>query len=163
METAASQESPTITFHLYLRTVIFVGIILVGLSLWQIPTYQPTLHFGLLVGLAIASTLATASSAFSEKTGITYEVGSVVALASVLAFDPLAAVFLNTLFNGLVWVIKPADKRTWKKSLPQLGFNVGMQNISIFLSGWLVVLLYPAALEAPFPMTWAVWLLAGLL
>ena len=150
-------------FSIYLGGVIGIGSLLLALSLLRVPAYRPALHFALLVGMVLAATWTTSSSTVSEKTGITYEIGSVVALASVLAFDPWAAVLLNSLFNILVWAIKPSDKRTWKKSLSQLGFNLGMQNIAIFLSGWLIVFLYSLIDQSPIPLGWLVWLLAGVI
>ena len=52
----------------------------------------------------------------------------------------------------LMLLIKPKNKQVWKKTLPQLGFNVGMQNIAIlaaaYLLGWLepqLQTIHPAA------------------
>jgi len=122
-------------FYIYLFLIGTVGFILVGWSLWYLPTYLPLPTFGLLVVLTIVAALAPISSAVSEETGFNYGMGAVVSLAAFPQFGNAAAVLIGAIYSIAVWLNKPADQRTWKKNSRQLIFNTSMQAIAIFVAG----------------------------
>ncbi len=122
-------------FHIYLFLIGFVGCLLVGWSIWDIPTYLPQGTLVLLAILAIVAAIAPISSAVSEETGFNYGLGAVVSLAAFPQFGTDAAVLIGAIFSIAVWLGKPADRRTWKKNFQQLIFNTSMQAIAIFIAG----------------------------
>ena len=77
----------------------------------------------------------------SDKAGITYQVGSVISIAVVPHMGIGAAILISTVFNVIIWVIKPTDDTTWKKSWSQLAFNTGMHIIAIVGAGLLLLLM----------------------
>ena len=122
-------------FHTYLFLIGVVGCFLVGWAIWDIPMYLPYDTFLLLAILAIVAAIAPISSAVSEETGFNYGLGAVVSLAAFPQFGIDAAVLIGAIFSIAVWLGKPADRRTWKKSFRQLIFNTSMQAIAIFVAG----------------------------
>lgn len=122
-------------FYIYLFLIGAIGFILVGWSLWYLPTYLPLQTFGLLVALTIVAALAPISSAVPEETGFNYGMGAIVSLAAFPQFGNAAAVLIGAIYSIAVWLNKPADQRTWKKNSRQLIFNTSMQAIAIFVAG----------------------------
>lgn len=122
-------------FHIYLFLIGLLGCLLVGWAIWDIPTYVPHDTLLLLAILAIVAAIAPISSAVSEETGFNYGLGAVVSLAAFPQFGIDAAVLIGAIFSVAVWLGKPADRRTWKKSFRQLIFNTSMQAIAIFIAG----------------------------
>jgi signal transduction histidine kinase len=49
------------------------------------------------------------------------------------------AALLSSLSSLSLWLIKPADKTTWKKNKKQLFFNMGMSAISVFVAGFVLL------------------------
>lgn len=153
---ADSPESPKVTdstsstmvrlkqftfYHVYLSIVIAVGLGLLSWSLFQLPTYEPIFNLALLLALTAISTLITSSSAVSRKAGITYQIGSVIVLAAVPSMGLDAAILISTILNLTIWIVKPADETTWKKSWSQLSFNNGMHSIALVGAGSVLILL----------------------
>lgn len=133
-----SQLTP---FNLYLISIIMIGLSLLAWSLSQLPFYESRLNLALLITLTAISALITASSAVSTKAGITYQIGSVIVLAAVPSMGLGAGILISTLLNVTMWLVKPADERTWKKSWSQLAFNNGMHSIALLGAGWVLSLL----------------------
>jgi signal transduction histidine kinase len=121
-------------YHLYLRVVSLAGLLLFFWGVWQFPTYEQERLFLLICGLAALSALLTTSVAV-EKTGITYSVGPALSMAVIPAWGVGAAILLSTGFNCCLWLIKPKDQTTWKKSGEQLAFNNGLHAIAFFIGG----------------------------
>jgi signal transduction histidine kinase len=119
----------------YLVVVSLLGLMFVAQGLALFPSYTPKLNFILLAILAAAAQIATTSVPVSDKAGITFEVGTAVAMASIPFFGPAAAAAIVAFSNLAIWLIKSHDKITWKKSWRQLGFNTGMCSIAMFAAG----------------------------
>jgi len=163
-------------FHIYLFLIGAMGCLLVGWSLWNLPSYLPHDTFLLLVILAIVAAIAPISSAVSEETGFNYGLGAVVSLAAFPQFGNEAAVFIAATFSVAVWLAKPEDRRTWKKSFQQLVFNTSMQAIAIFIAGefyWVLRSYFEGGLWQPYVLPWIpvailyeeinLWLLLGVI
>lgn len=118
-------------YRLYIILISVIGCGLAAAGLWFAPSYVPRLHFVLLIILSLLAAFNTTSVAISEKAGVTYAVGEAIALASVPFYGVLGAGLIVALHNVFLWLIKPADRTTWKKSLNQVAFNVGMQVIAM--------------------------------
>ena len=121
----------------YLLFISLLGVLLIAASLLRITTYQPAFIFLLLAALAVASQVFTTSVSVTNKSGITFEVGTAVSIAALPIYGPMGAVLLIAASSLGLWLIKPKEKRTWKRSWKQLGFNTGMWTISIFIAGHL--------------------------
>jgi signal transduction histidine kinase len=129
-------------YHLYLTVVSLVGILLFLWGLWQFPSYDQKQQFLLICGLAALSALLTTSVAV-EKSGITYSVGPALSMAVIPAWGIGAAILLSTSFNCCLWLVKPKDQTTWKKSGAQLAFNNGFHAIAFLISGWVLTRTLP--------------------
>ncbi len=128
-------------YHAYLGLISLLGFGVLAWGLVQVPGYEARLTFGLLLLLAALSAFATTTVAVSEQAGITYQIGSVVSLAAVPSFGIGAAAVIMAVDTVVTWIIKPADKKTWKKSWPQLAFNTGMHMLAVLAAGWVLLLL----------------------
>ena len=126
-------------FNFYLGLISAIGFFLLAWGVVHIPSYEPRLNYFLLIVLAAVSAIPTTSVAVSGDSGITYSVGSVVSLAAIPFWGPAAAIPIVAVFSLCVWLVKPANKTTWKKSWPQLAFNTGMHAIATFGSGWVLL------------------------
>ena len=132
-------------YKLYLTTVSLLGFFLILFGVVGFLSYENKLNFALLFLLAAVTAIATTSVPVSDEAGITYHVGEAISIAAVPAFGVGAAAIIITTFNIGMWLIKPVDGRTWKKSWQQLTFNVGMHCVAIacagyallFIRGWL--------------------------
>lgn len=140
MELTVKQQSANY-YRIYLVTVSVLGISLVVLGLLQVPGFEPPLNFVLLLVLAAISEMAATSAPVSNKAGITYHVGTAVSLATVPLFGPLAGAVAVAAANLSLWLLKPANTTTWKKSWPQLAFNTGMHSLAITAAGYILLLL----------------------
>lgn len=138
------QENRLNLYRAYLVGVSGLGIFLVILGLSQLSTFEPPLNFLLLLVLAAISEMAATSAPVSDRAGITYHVGTAVSLATVPLYGPLAAAVAVALSNLSLWLLKPADQTTWKKSVPQLAFNVGMHSLAITAAGYVLLALQNA-------------------
>lgn len=137
-EGARSEQKRIPLYRIYLSLVSLSGVALFLGGLWQFPNYADKHLFLLLCGLAAVSALTTISVQV-EKSGITYSVGPAVSLAVIPHWGLLAATLVSTGFNGCLWLLKPKDQATWKKSGAQLAFNNGMHALA-FVAGGAVLL-----------------------
>jgi signal transduction histidine kinase len=126
---------------IYLFMVSLLGLAAVAWGLILFPTYTPKTTFILLALLAAAAQFATTSVPVSQKAGITFEVGTAVALAAIPFFGPAAAATIVALSSLSIWLVKSHHAVTWKKSWRQLNFNTGMWSIAIFVAGEIFILL----------------------
>lgn len=127
-------------YIIYLLLISFLGGLLALLGVLAFPDYQPKLNFLLLLSLA-AVTQVSATSIPVSRSGITYALGPAVTLATVPFYGPVAAALVEATAATALWVLKPADDNTWKKSWRQLAFNVGMGSVSIYAAGSVFVAL----------------------
>ena len=128
-------------YRYYLIAVSCTGIILTMWGLVDLSTYQPLLHFFLFIILAGVSASATTSMAVSEQAGVTYLIGPAVSIAAIPFFGVEAGILITSISDLVLWLIKPTNKQTWKKSWSQLAFNVGMHGISTLVAGEVLLLL----------------------
>jgi len=126
-------------YEVYLSLVGFIGIIYIVWGLLNYPSYNSQTNFLLLLFLAICAAFATTSVVISEEAGITYSIGSAVALASIPSLGVLGGGVVIAAFSIALWTIKPANQLTWKKNWSQLLFNTGMQVIAIAAAGFLLL------------------------
>lgn len=120
---------------LYLYAVSGLGLAFVAWGLVLFPTYAPKSIFLLLAIFAAVAQLATTSVPVSDSAGITFEVGTAVAMAAIPFFGPAAAAAIVAWSSLSIWVAKSRHEVTWKKSWRQLSFNTGMWSIAIFGAG----------------------------
>lgn len=132
---------PASPYIVYLSAISAAGILIVCWSIINTPLYSPLTHFVLLLALSAVAALTTTSVAISNNAGITYGIGPAVAMAAVPFFGPLAGVLINAATTICLWLIKPADRITWKKSWLQLAFNIGMHVIAIWIAGSVLLVL----------------------
>lgn len=125
-----------VLYKIYILLISATGFALVLWALSQVPGYASYLNFFLLVLLAALAAQATTSITVDNNAGVTYGVGSVVALASYPTFGVSGYILLLAAYNFFMWLLKPHDAITWKKSWSQLGFNIGMYAIAAAISGW---------------------------
>jgi len=128
-------------YEIYLSLVGFIGFIYVVWGVIQFPNYNSQTNFLLLLGLAICAAFATTSVAVSEDAGITYSIGSAVALAAIPSLGILGGTVIMGVFSIALWAIKPAHKQTWKKNWSQLFFNTGMHTIAMSIAGLVLLTL----------------------
>jgi signal transduction histidine kinase len=131
---------PVILYRLYLGLVSLFGLVIVGWGLLQAPHYARIDHFILLFFLAAVSPFGV-TSVRVENSGITYVIGPAVGLAAIPFFGPAAACVILAGFNLCIWLIKPRDQTTWKKSGAQLAFNNGMHALAIVIAAWPLIAL----------------------
>jgi hypothetical protein len=129
------------TFIIYLSSISLLGIAPGLWGLVQIPAYESKPIFFALLLVVILSQIVTTSVPVSEKTGITYSVAPVFSMATLPLFGPMAAAFVEAISVLSLWLFKPVNKPTWKKSGKQLAFNTGMSGIAIVVAGWVFLLL----------------------
>jgi signal transduction histidine kinase len=127
-----------VLYRLYLTVISVAGFYLFLLGLWQFRHFDDKTLFLLLAGLAAVSALLTTSVAVA-KSGITYSVGPVVSMAAIPEWGAVAAILISTCFNFCLWLLKPKDQATWKKSGVQLAFNNGLHALAFLTSGWVLV------------------------
>ena len=125
----------------YLLSISALGALILLWGVMQFPTYSAKLNLVLLIVLAGLSASATVSVPVAAEVGVTYVIGPAVALAAIPFFGPGAAALIVAVFNFCVWLIKPKDSVTWKKSWAQLAFNIGMHCVAIAAASALLLLL----------------------
>lgn len=158
----ADKETRIAPYAIYLACVSLIGLVPILLGFWQIPSYDPILNWILLIVLSAASQVATASVSVSEDAGITYAVGPAVTMAIVPFFGPAAATVGVVFFNLSLFLLKPLDEQTWKKSRSQLAFNIGMHSIAVFAAGTVLISLQNALGAATFLAIALPWLVAAI-
>lgn len=128
-------------YQVYLVGVSLVGLCLAGFGVTQFAHYAPQSSLVLLLLLTIVSTFVSTSVSVSDRAGITYQIGSTISLAAVPIFGLTVGPMIAALDNLTLWVIKPKNDTTWKKSGAQLAFNTGMSAVAIYCSGMVLLLL----------------------
>ena len=123
-------------FQSYLSTISILGGLLIVYSLTLVPSFAPPFHFLLFVILAAIAPFITSSFSITEKTSITYQVSPAVSMAVIILFGPFAAVLIEATSAISLWLFKRQEKNKWRKSITQLGFNIGMAGISILIAGF---------------------------
>lgn len=147
----------------WLGLISTIGLLLTIWSFSQIATGDQRLSFLMLLAAALMAERAATTVAISSKTGVTYEVGTAICLATLPLYGPAATIAAVSATACALWILTPQDPVTWKRSWSQLGYNVGMQSMAAaaasigftLIAGWLP-LDTVAAQFAP-------WLVAALL
>ncbi len=134
-------------YKYYLNFVGTIGLGLLITSLVSSLSFQDHFLFVLMALLTAMSVFMATSLQVIDKSGVTYDIGPVIAMASVPFFGIWGPVLLVTISNITVWLYKPNDGITWKKSWPQLFFNTGMSTISVLAAS--LVITYLSALPGP--------------
>jgi signal transduction histidine kinase len=134
-------------YTLYLVIVSTIGFLFALYGLREISFTREHLNFLLLLTLAVIVQLSATSISVSKNSGITYAIAPAITLAIVPFYGPAAAALAEAVSAFALWLAKPTNERTWKKSFPQLVFNIGMGSIAIFLAGW--VFLHTRSLLGP--------------
>ena len=124
----------------YLLLISILGGSIFIWSLIQFPDFAPKTNFFLLLILASVSHFtASTNPTASNKSAITYSIDPAIAIAAVPFLGVGAAVLIEAVSALVVWLLKPADAVTWKRSYKQLAFNSSMHMLSIFVSGWVLL------------------------
>ena len=125
----------------YLGFVSTLGVVVFIWGLLQFPSFSSKTNYFFLLLLAAASHFtATTNPTATKKSAITYSIDPAIAIAAVPFFGVGAAVLIEAVSALIVWLLKPADKVSWKRSYKQLAFNASMHTLSIFISGWVLLL-----------------------
>ena len=145
-ESSAPVASPTDkrakNRNIYLTAISLVGLFLFIWSLWAIPSYDESISFLLL--LCVLAIAAQSTITFTVR-GAYLSVASAVSLATVPLYGPLAAVLVAAVAEVTPWIISMRKNPSeWRRAFERLGFNVGMNAIAAFLSGWVFILLQQA-------------------
>jgi signal transduction histidine kinase len=138
-------------YLLYITLISTIGVLLLLAGLFDLSRRPNTVSFLLLLLLAAISAVANASISISEKAGVTYDIHNALSMAAASLVSPAAATLVTAMALGTMWLFKPADERTWKKTFSQLSFNVGMFSIAIFVAGWFLVTLQRLLPGPPLP------------
>ena len=146
------------SYFLYLSVVGIVGLVLSAFGIVELTQNEALTSYFLLIGLAFATQFAATSSSVNGKAGITYQVAAAVVVASIPTYGPFAAALLNSISSIFLWIIKPSDKKTWKKSKEQLFFNMGMSSVSVFVAGLVFIFIRQAFRETPVMAATAPWI-----
>lgn len=122
-------------YKVYLYLISLLGLVIAGWGILQVADYTPFSIFLALLVLAIFAEFATTSVLVTEGSGITFDVGTSVGVATLPVFGPLAGAVVVAAANLGIWLLKPGDGSTWKKSVSQLVFNNGMHTVAILGAG----------------------------
>lgn len=118
--------------NLYLITISILGVGLLVWGLAELPNHEQPLNLILLIILAAAAQ----STATFAATGIHFSVGSALSLATVPLYGPFAAVIVVASSELCLWYISiRSDHPGFTQAISRLGFNVGMNGLSIFVAG----------------------------
>lgn len=128
-------------YKLYLILISILGVLPAVWGLISLPNYEMLNVFLLLVALAVVASFATTSATVSDQVGITYGIVEAIAIAAVPFFGIGAAALILVVDNLSLWLLKPTNQTTWKKSWSQLAFNTGQHGISIAVAGLALLLL----------------------
>lgn len=136
-------------YQIYLFVISALGLVLIGWGLGEVWQNASWTIFSLLCLLAIVAVLMTTSISVG-KSSITYAVDAVLGFTAIAVLGIGSAIVIHAIATSAVWLIKPHDRHTWKKSFAQLCFNQGMVSISVFVAGtiyyWLAAYLGNAPL-----------------
>jgi signal transduction histidine kinase len=110
--------------------------------------------------LAVAAMFAT-TSVVVENSGITYAVDAAISLVAVALWGVSVGILMGTVATICLWLLKPANTKTWKKSWTQLLFNVSMVILCVTIAGWVLLLLQPWLAAKLIAGRWLAWLVAA--
>lgn len=119
----------------YILTISISGFAIILAGVIQIPSYEPLLYFALLAALACVAQLMTTTVPVGGSSSITFEVGNAVAFAAIPLLGPIAAATIFSFSFTFLWLIKRTDESSWKRSWRQLGFNMGMSSVAMYMGG----------------------------
>lgn len=126
-------------YKVYLSFISLAGLLIAGWGILQFASYTPVSIFLVLIVLAIFAEFATTSILVAAESGITFDVGTSVGVATIPIFGPLAGAVIVAAANLGIWLLKPGNSSTWKKSISQLVFNNGMHTVAILGAGWVFI------------------------
>lgn len=127
--------------QIYLILVSLLGVSIVIPGVVQFESYESRLVLVLVLALAGVAELATTSVHVNKKSSITFSVSTAVSISVLPFYGPFVAAVATAVPSLFIWVFKPKDRVIWKRSLPQLFFNLGMHSISMFIAGTIFTLL----------------------
>lgn len=136
-----ASENSSNFYLMYLVVVSLLGVLPAIWGLSQFASYDPLNIFVLLIALASISAFVTTSVSVSDEAGITYQVADAIAMAAVPLFGLSGGALIIAVGNLSVWLLKPTNQTTWKKSWSQLAFNSGMQGVSLIIAGSVLLVL----------------------
>lgn len=157
----------------YLASTTIIGMALLGWSIVRLWDGTNEVNLLLLILLAAAAEIAATFVQVGENK-MAYEVGTAVSMAAIPLFGPWGAVVVVSLAGLSFWLYNTRQVPIRQKAWEQLGFNIGMHAIAIFVAG-LVFFLLQNRLSGPVAMviSWVVtavvydqinfWLLAIIL
>lgn len=132
-------------YQIYLFLVSSLGLLLSAWGVWRLFAVEDPLTFLLL---ALLATGAQMTATLLMQGGISVSVSSTISLAIVPLYGPVLAAFSAALAEAGLWLINaPKDRTSWKGTLSQLTFNMGMNASALYLAG-LAFGLMQAALSA---------------
>jgi len=150
-------------YGVYLTVVSTAGILALFLGFGDFLNSDAQLHSALIILLTMVSAVVTTSVSISKNAGITYHISPAVSMAATPTLGVGIAILAITAANVCTWIVKPADERVWKKTLPQLAFNVGMHNIAIACAGYAWLHIAHWLTLGPFWNQLLAWLAAALI
>lgn len=119
-----------------LLSLVAIGLLALGIT--QTPGYTPLFSFFLLLILAIF-TQSTVSSLVGGT--VSLSVSSAISLAAAPLYGPVAAAFVAMAAEVGLWVINSyTDRPNWQRAVERLGVNTGMNGVSAFLAGGVLVI-----------------------
>lgn len=128
-------------YLIYLVLVSILGLLPAVWGMLSLLTYDRLDIFWLLIALTVVASFATTSATVSDEVGITYGIVDAIAIAAVPFFGIGAAAIIIVVDNLSLWLLKPTNQTTWKKSWSQLAFNTGLHGVSITIAGLALLLL----------------------
>ncbi len=150
-------------FTLYVIAISAAGLLIAGWAMWQAIGHIDPRNLLLLIVLACAGQMATTTVGVKGKTGITFEVGTTVAIASIPVYGASAAVLISTLSALYLWLVKTRDAATWKKSVRQLAFNIGMWNLATLAAAVVLVFTQAQLSDQPILQATLPWFIAAII
>lgn len=120
-------------YQIYLLLISTLGLLLSAWGIWQLFGVEDPFTFLLL---ALLATGAQMTATLLMQGGISVSVSSTISLAIVPLYGPVLAAFSAALAEVGLWLINvPKDHNSWKGTLSQLTFNMGMNGIALYLAG----------------------------
>ena len=120
-------------YQIYLFLVSSLGLLLSVWGIRQLFAVEDPVTFLLL---ALLATGAQMTATLLMQGGISVSVSSTISLAIVPLYGPVLAAFSAALAEAGLWLINaPKDRTSWKGTLSQLTFNMGMNASALYLAG----------------------------
>jgi signal transduction histidine kinase len=159
MEPVAVTNRPRIYDYFYPAYLAFIsltGILLVIWGIFHLTGQDFPISFILLVVLGIA---AQGTATLTLK-GIDFSVASTVSVAAVPFFGPSGGALIAAAAEFGLWIISiRIDKPSWKQAVQRLGFNVGVNSLSIYCAGLVFQLLVQELRIHPFVDVVIAWII----